>query len=116
MATDKRNQKICRIPPAKDKDFMKSIPAAGSQYFRQAGGTLIVGDGATPGGVEFVSREQVLQRIKEMHFLANESKDIFSARTSASSASFKSVLASSITPTAAIQVILISTATSSIAS
>lgn len=75
MATEHQNQKFCRVPLEKDAEFQKSIPAEGSVYFRPATTTLVVGDGATPGGVEFVSRAWVIQKISEANWKASQSAD-----------------------------------------
>lgn len=77
MATDLQNQKFCRVPLEKDAEFQKSIPAEGSVYFRPATTTLVVGDGATPGGVEFVSRQWVIQQIAAANWKSMSNKDIF---------------------------------------
>lgn len=82
MAIDKKNQKICRIPSERDAAFSKSIPAAGSLYFRQAGNTLIVGDANTPGGIEFVSREWVLQQIMKANQQAKLEQEMIGSNTS----------------------------------
>lgn len=77
MSTDNKNQKFCRVPLDRDTEFQKSIPAEGSVYFRPATTSVVVGDGVTPGGIEFVSRAWVLQKIEEANWKAKAEKDIF---------------------------------------
>lgn len=83
MATEKLNQKLCRIPPDKDVEFRKSVPAAGSIYFRPSTSSLIVGDGETTGGQEFVSRSWVLQKIEEANWKAISEQEAFKVDASA---------------------------------
>lgn len=77
MATEQHNQRLCRVPPEKDAAFKSSIPAAGSTYFRPSESVLTVGDGQTPGGVDFPSRGWVLQKIEEANWKANAEKEVF---------------------------------------
>lgn len=86
MATEKLNQKLCRIPPDKDVEFSKSVPAAGSIYFRPSTSSLIVGDGETTGGQEFVSRSWVLQKIEEANWKAISEQEAFKVEMSAENA------------------------------
>lgn len=83
MATEKLNQKLCRIPPDKDVEFSKSVPAAGSIYFRPSTSSLIVGDGETTGGQEFVSRSWVLQKIEEANWKVISEQEAFKVDASA---------------------------------
>lgn len=76
MSTDHKNQKFCRVPLERDAEFLESIPAEGSVYFRPATTTLVVGDGATPGGIEFVSRQWVIQKIAEANWKAKVDREI----------------------------------------
>lgn len=84
MSTDHKNQKFCRVPLERDAEFLESIPAEGSVYFRPATTTLVVGDGATPGGIEFVSRQWVIQKIAEANWKAKLEKQIFKFDTETS--------------------------------
>lgn len=83
MATDFHNQKICRIPPEKDSAFAQSIPAAGSIYFRAGTSTLVVGDGQTAGGNDFVSKTWVLQQIADANWKVISSQEAFKVMASA---------------------------------
>lgn len=76
MSTDNKNQKFCRVPLDRDAEFQKSIPAEGSVYFRPATTSVVVGDGVTPGGIEFVSRAWVLQKIEEANWKYKTQKDV----------------------------------------
>lgn len=77
MATEQLNQRICRVPPEKDTAFKASTPSAGSLYFRPSESALTVGDGETKGGVDFMSRAWVLQKIEEANWKANQEKEVF---------------------------------------
>ena len=83
MATDRKNQKICRVPPEKDIEFQQSVPAPGSIYYRPQANALIVGDGETPGGQEFVSRQWVLQKIEEANWSVIAAQEAFNVKASA---------------------------------
>lgn len=83
MATDRKNQKICRVPPDKDIEFQQSVPAPGSIYYRPQVNALVVGDGETPGGQEFVSRQWVLQKIEEANWKVIASQEAFNVKTEA---------------------------------
>lgn len=83
MATDRKNQKICRVPPEKDIEFQQSVPAPGSIYYRPQANALVVGDGETPGGQEFVSRQWVLQKIEEANWGVIAAQEAFSVKVEA---------------------------------
>ena len=83
MATDRKNQKICRVPAEKDLEFQRSIPAPGSIYYRPQANVLVVGDGETPGGQEFVSRQWVLQKIEEANWSVIASQEAFKVKAEA---------------------------------
>lgn len=75
MATDYTNQRICRIPISKDEDFQKTIPKEGSIYFRNFGKSIIVGNGQTRGGTEFVNKDFVLNAIASANWKAQSEAD-----------------------------------------
>ncbi len=83
MATEQLNQRICRVPPEKDAAFKASTPSVGSLYFRPSESVLTIGDGETPGGVDFMSRAWVIQQIAEANWKANAEKEVFKINTQA---------------------------------
>ena len=83
MATDRKNQKICRVPAEKDLEFQRSIPAPGSIYYRPQANVLVVGDGETYGGQEFVSRQWVLQKIEEANWSVIAQQEAFKYKATA---------------------------------
>lgn len=95
MSLDKLNAKLCRIPVEKDEAFQNSIPALGSAYLRMNGTTLIVGDGQTKGGVEFVNREWTLQQIANANWKAIAEKEVFRMDGAAADSPMSGALADS---------------------
>ncbi len=81
MSLDRKNQRICRVPPGKDAEFEQSIPAIGSIYFRAGKSTVCVGDGETPGGQEFITRAQVLKLIEDANWKAMAEQEAFRIET-----------------------------------
>lgn len=83
MAIDKKNQKFCRVPLERDELFSNSVLATGSVYFRPSNTTVVVGDGATKGGIEFPTRSWVLQQISNARWEVIAKKETFSSSSNA---------------------------------
>lgn len=61
MATDAQNLKLNKVTTATKPAFSKVTPASGSIYWDETEKRVVVGDGATAGGIGMAKASEVAQ-------------------------------------------------------
>lgn len=69
MATDAQNLKLNKVTTATKPAFSKATPASGSIYWDETEKRVVVGDGATAGGIGMAKDAEVKQQSNDLTVL-----------------------------------------------
>lgn len=69
MATDAHNLKLNKVTTATKPAFSKVTPASGSIYWDESEKRVVVGDGATAGGIGMAKDAEVKQQANDLTVL-----------------------------------------------
>lgn len=69
MATDAQNLKLNKVTTATKPAFSKVTPASGSIYWDESEKRVVVGDGATAGGIGMAKAAEVKQQANDLTVL-----------------------------------------------